>query len=178
MSAIFHFNRWQVAWLLVYCSNLIAPLLLAWQVTKDGGRIGMFVAIVVFWLVGHVICGQLKVAAYIFVYGGFFVALSQFYPVLHMFSGVAALGLCRYDFVRADGVSEFAGFIATIFTGLQLLTIASVIGSGIWARFGREDNLTEAFARQSADQNGTPPETAVIDLSTSRLITRRPDSLS
>ena len=133
----------------------------------------MFLAIVQFWFVAHVICGFLKPAAVILVTGGIFLAFTQLFPVLQIFAGMAALQLCGRPMGEGQ-LSNAAAFAATTVAGLELLAVAALLGGTKRAVMAYYDVIKRPGPRPDIPI----PDTAVIDRSASRLSQQRSDSLS
>jgi hypothetical protein len=124
-----------VAWTIVFALNLVVPGLLGWSFTRDGGRIGMVVAVVLSLLVGGWVCAVARRIGLTLVVGGAFVAASQFVPLLQVVAGLigvwvgAALGQVNEERV----FNEFSGFLVTMTTGSLLMGTALVAGLAIQA---------------------------------------------
>ena len=121
----------RVGWTLVFLANLRVPLLFGWGLTDWGGRIGMFAAIGPLYLVGRESCARVRGMNSVIIWGGMLVALSQVYPMVHVFAGGFAfrtagnLGLMTNEW-DVDGA--LAGCIVTLLTGVVLFAIAAVAG--------------------------------------------------
>lgn len=116
-----------VTWTAVFAANLIIPLLYGWEVTRDGGRGGMGLAILALCLFGLVVSAQSRKMAWALALGGCLVALLQPVMVLHIFAGGLALNLWTGS-IRGGGLSEFGGFAVTVMTGGPLMVLALVCG--------------------------------------------------
>jgi hypothetical protein len=121
----------RVAWSMIVAWNLPVPLLLGWDATDSGARLGMFAAIPVFHGLGGWLFRKLPSIQQTIVWGGLAFVLSQLFPLLHVFAGGAALrtgnrlGLSVNDY-RATGL--IAGFVVTLLTGAMLLAAVAVTG--------------------------------------------------
>jgi hypothetical protein len=122
---------WQVAWFWVFGANLVVPLIYGLEVTRTGGRWGMWIAVAFTWLCGHLACGRRPLGA-IFVIGGVVVALSQLFPMLQFFCGAFSLEVVSKLGLGVTGLTEvrteFAGFVTTMLTASQLMFVAVVCG--------------------------------------------------
>jgi hypothetical protein len=131
-----HFGPWPIAWLIVYAINLIMPLRMSGEVLGTGGRVGMWVAVVFLWLIGHLVCVWSKDIARVLVAGGACVGVSQFCPLLQILAGMISIqivetlgqGTVRNEFHPTE-LTELGGFLATCLTGAQLLLAAALFGS-------------------------------------------------
>jgi hypothetical protein len=123
----------RVGWPMVFLANLPVPLLFGWGVCDWSGRIGMFAAIGLLYVLGREICRRVRGLDLIMICGGVLVALSQVYPMIHIFSAGLAfrtaerLGLLESTKVP-DVAGAFTGCIVTLLTGGILLAIAAVAG--------------------------------------------------
>ena len=147
----YNIRGWQLFWIFALCLNLIVPVLLALNITKEHGRAGMMAGIFVLWVAGHFACGKNRKLTYSLVTGSFVFALSQFYPVAHLVTGILSLSFVKLIGLSGqnpndvgqfnDGIgeinSELGGFIATLMTGTPLVAVALVIGLGFYAAFGQ-----------------------------------------
>jgi hypothetical protein len=68
--------RW--GWFALFAANLPLPLLLAFDVTRGGGAVGMCVALVLLWLCGHLLARVPKLSARVAV-GGVLLAFCSSY---------------------------------------------------------------------------------------------------
>lgn len=125
---------WLIFWMIVFCANLPLPVMLGVSVTSSPGHIGMIFGCLVVNVTGIWLC---RVAPYFMLrlsVGAILVALSQFFGVLHMFVGMAAVAVSRWifnpfagslsgDMTRIDEVT-----LATILTGIGLILPSIAIG--------------------------------------------------
>jgi hypothetical protein len=126
----------------VFAANLIVPLHWAWDITREGGRIGMACALFGWWVVGALTCVRPGPGRAALVLGGAFIALSQLYPVLQLFAGM--VGLCAAAAPAGEehwslismGLSETSGFAATVVTGALLLFFALCSGCAVLGTAG------------------------------------------
>ena len=122
-----------LAWSTIFAANLIVPLLFAWDLTRDRGRIGMAAAIGGWWALSALICVRSRVLATILFVGAALVAISQVWPILHVIAGtvgleLAATGTSELYPILGMKMTEGGGFVATAVTGAVLMLFA--LGSG------------------------------------------------
>ena len=119
-----------VAWFGVFVFNLIVPLLFGLLTTDKGGRIGMAIAVIMFFAAGCWICVNHREIGCFLIAGGFLVGLSQMVPVLQFAAGLVGIVICHV--VRLmdteDATNEFGGFVLTLITGGILLGVSTVSG--------------------------------------------------
>jgi hypothetical protein len=128
-------TAWHVAWAVVFLANLIAPLLLAWSMTEGEARFGMFAAVALVWVSGHLAIARAAGWRLILVGGGFCVALSQLFPILQVFAGLLSLTAIHYGFATDPfSFTAPAAFLATVLTAAQLLVTA--VGCGVVVEAG------------------------------------------
>ena len=121
-----------LAWILVYTVNLGIPVLWGLMVTREGGRVGMVIGIIVVFAIGCRVCFVSRRAMLTVVYGGWIVALSQAFPALQIIAGIIGLSAVRVTTSEERDVSTIlGGFIATLITGCVLITIATALGAVI-----------------------------------------------
>lgn len=139
-------RAWPYAWTLVFACNLIVPLSLAWQMSEHAGRIGIGLAIVVYWMIGLVTCADGgRRGGRPLVAGGIWVALSQLLPIAQILAGLAGV----WSWAAISGqehrpLSVLGGFTMTIVTGGLLLTLAEVIGLIAYAISGHPSHPPRA----------------------------------
>ncbi len=118
-----------IAWSCVYAVNLIGPVYWGSMVTRDGGRVGMLIGIIVVFVLGWRVCYVSRSTVLTVVYGGWIVAASQFLPILHLFAG--GIGIAAAEPMSGgDGNlnTVLGGFIATLVTGCILIALAAAFG--------------------------------------------------
>ena len=122
-------------WMGVYLVNLIVPLYFGSLVTRGLGKAGMVIGILLVFSLGCLLCFVSRKIILAIVYGGWIVAASQFFPLLHIFAGsigiraASALGMTtthRPDDVDVD--TALGGVLATVVTGAILLAVSSILG--------------------------------------------------
>ncbi len=79
-------------WMAVYLVNMIIPLYFGTMVTGPAGRVGMVFGILLVFSLGCWVCFGSRWAVLRVVYGGWIVAASQFFPILHIFAGSLGTG--------------------------------------------------------------------------------------
>ena len=124
--------RWVFWWWVVFSFNLSFPLGMAWEITKQSGRIGIALATGVLFVSGlwaGIRNQEIRAAA---LTGGILVAFSQFIPVIHILAGGFALfamgRLNTNDDASPTIVSEREGFLVTLIAGGLLILAAMVLG--------------------------------------------------
>jgi hypothetical protein len=129
-------SKRSVFWSIILCANLVVPLYLAFSLTKEGGRLGIAIAILCYWMLGLIAIRHSHRFGSILLSGGFIIGLSQFWPVLQAWAGVAALEAWHKVHVWTGGaaargrpLSEFDGFAVTTLTGAMLLTATLFCGT-------------------------------------------------
>ncbi len=130
-------SRWQIAWSVVYGINLIFPLLIGWFLANPTGRLGIVIAILLMWLIGHLAVARSVRFRFTLVAGGICVGLSQVFPLLHYFAGTVGLEITSRllrmpslfeDDTRPEITTGLAGFPTTILTGGILMVAALACG--------------------------------------------------
>jgi hypothetical protein len=124
-----------LAWFAVFVFNLAVPLLFALSITRESGRIGMSIAMVLLLATGCWICATSRNAGWSIVVGGIATGLSQAVPVLQMIAGIFGLAAAQIlgaatmgDDERPDRISELGGFVVTLVTGAILMTTGAGVG--------------------------------------------------
>lgn len=119
-----------VLWIAVVLINLPVPVMLGTGTTVGFGRIGMPFGILLVGAVGLLLCKQNPVMMRNLSKGATATALSQFYPMLHMFVGVVTVGVCSGAGSRGgaemDGIFQITA--ATVITGLGLILPSLIVG--------------------------------------------------
>ena len=132
-------NRLYLGWLLVFALNVVAPLFFGWNITGSGGRVGMFLAMLVLLALGFWICASARQIGFPLVVGGVAVALSQVFPILQVMAGglafavAEAVGVCAPTKLEPSAETVAAGFIVTMTTGGLLVAASLVAGLAIRA---------------------------------------------
>ena len=129
-----------LAWTVVYIVNLFLPVFLGLSATREGGKFGMLLGVILYFTLGCYLCYVAREVVRTLVYGGWVVAVAQCFLFPHMIVGLfgvssaGALGQAA----DLDVTSEPGGFIATLVTGGILLAAAAVFGLVIrWIMSGR-----------------------------------------
>ncbi len=124
----------RLIWSILYGLNTVVPALLATIVVGSLGWLGVSLAILLLVRLGLRILVRHPEMIWPAVVGAVLVGLSQFCPILQIFAGGYAIGLTKWLLslvVSSDQQSKLGimgGFLATTFTGLELLTISIVLG--------------------------------------------------
>ena len=129
-------------WAYVFLANLIVPLPLGLMLTGDfAGLLGMLLALVILFRSGwRVTCASRRFERGLRV-GGWLVAVFQILPVFQVFagmSGVVAASAVGFG-TKEDGVllrvsGLVGGFVATMVTGVCLISAALILGLPVvWA---------------------------------------------
>lgn len=126
------------AWVLVYSLNLPVPFFFGIVVTDGTGKFGMVLAVVVLLAAGVFATRRYPRTLTAISIGGLVTALSQFYPMLQMFAGMAALfvtealSLSDSGAVGAGGFENvgtvLGGFCATCITAFIEIIVAAMVG--------------------------------------------------
>ena len=82
----------QVCWSAVFAANLIVPLIFAFSIVHGRAWIGVSLAVAAYWVAGIYVCRKNRTITLSLLIGGATVAVSQFYPILHILAGSIALG--------------------------------------------------------------------------------------
>ncbi|MDG3004559.1 hypothetical protein [Paludisphaera mucosa] len=121
------------AWMLVCAGNLIVPGFFGTMLTREGGRLGMVLGVLVVLWLGRRACRHAREAVLTVVYGGWVVAVLQIFPLLQVAAGFCGVGAAvqtgramRSDYTHIDDV--FGGLLATLVTGGLLIVVAAVFG--------------------------------------------------
>lgn len=125
-------TRRRLAWAAVLAANLPTPLWFGHGCTRDGGRVGMLAGVGLIWFLGHVACRYQPRLASVVIPGGWFVAPTQVWPILHVLAGTIAVWAASLGARQAGGLPQVSGdaraFTATLLTAGMLLTVAVVCG--------------------------------------------------
>jgi hypothetical protein len=127
------------SWILVFLFNIPVPALFASGLVLSWGWLGVGLAlasllVLTIWL--HAVSPKIMRTIW---YGGIFTALTQLFPIPHMFAGMAAIEIARAMGIYVDPTdfglgpgnidSVLAGFAITFITGCILLLFAAVFGA-------------------------------------------------
>ena len=147
-------SGWQWAWLALCLANLALPLFLGWDVTSNGGRVGMLSAVGFTLVLGIVLVerwSRLRVALAI---GSVVTAVSQAFPLLQIVAGSVSLDAVNrlgHDpgtgFGNERGLTELGGFAVTLLTA-GLMILAALAGGGAfqllcWAMEPGQDRVLQ-----------------------------------
>lgn len=131
------FSLFDLIWPLAFAGNLIVPILFADSLTTQAGKTGMAVAIMMILISGWLLGRRLPNLARRMTTGAILVALSQLFPILHIFAGLIGLQITILTGGAEHGTdddplgqitSEWGGFLCTLFTGSALIVAACLIG--------------------------------------------------
>ncbi len=120
----------QSAWLLAVLINLPIPVMFGSGVVVGPARFGMLLGIIAVYAVGVWCCTMQSGTMWRLIVGSLLTALSQLWPVLHMFVGLIAMGISRAIFFVVDeNFTRIPEVIsATILTGIGLILPSFAFG--------------------------------------------------
>lgn len=126
-----------VAWPFVFVANMILPMLFGWDLLEKAGFAGVLCATLTLLILGWVLIAVGPSVGKRLIVGSIFMALLQFFPVLHIILGVIAFEVTAYlgqatemnDLQSASIDTELGGFIITAMVGLGLLVTAAGMGT-------------------------------------------------
>jgi hypothetical protein len=136
----------QLAWTLIFGLNLIVPLLLGWSMCGSRGKVGLCLAVAIYWVLGLLVCSRRKRWGRVLVSGSIPVAFSQFWPFAQMWAGIIAIRLWSILGSKSDPIQDFGGvrslsglggFVVTWLTGGMLITVAVALGLILVGLFGK-----------------------------------------
>lgn len=143
LKAIWHLQIDWVSFLLwpcVFSLNMILPLYLSAEVTKQHGKTGVFTATLLLLAVGVIFSLCKPSATRIVILGSAVLALTQAFPVIQLVTGglayafAVSLSLAEDVSDTPQITSELGGFLVTMLVGSVLLACASALGC-VLARF-------------------------------------------
>ena len=110
-----------VAWLMAVLINLPVPVMLGISCTRGPGQIGMLIGVLAFAGVGLILCRRVPSLMKSISLGSLVTAISQFFLILHMYVGMAAITICKLGAANGDltGVVEIT--MTTVLTGVGLI---------------------------------------------------------
>ncbi len=120
-----------VAWVAVFLANLIVPLSLGWEVTGNGGRVGMGAATALMLLLTLLVVPRWSELRMTLLVGGIFTAITQAVPFVQLVVGLLSLQAVHLlGFEQGDGhsLTEPGGFLATLLTACMMLAAAFMCG--------------------------------------------------
>jgi hypothetical protein len=123
-----------IQWTVVVLVNLIVPYLFAGGMTGPMGGWGIFLGVVLVLVFGILASIALPMVVLLTVRGGVFVALSQFFPVIHLMAGLLSIDVYRSTGIIPAGqldrgnVGFFSALVLTVSTGGILLMISCGLG--------------------------------------------------
>lgn len=118
---------WRWRWVLVLAVNLPLPLLAGFDFTRDGGTEGMYAALALVWLCGHVVAVCVPKLMVAVAWGGMFVAVAQLVLLLHMCVGRLALELVGVENLATSALTNAQAFGATLYTAAILMLVAVAV---------------------------------------------------
>lgn len=129
----------RVGWTVAFLVNLVVPLTIGWNVTEQGGRAGMFAGCLVLFALGWLVCSSYPSQILSINVGGIGTAMAQVFPVPQIAAGcvgvLVAQRIERLAFVATpeqDAMpavfTNLGGLIATLLTGILLITLALLTG--------------------------------------------------
>jgi len=131
-------DSWRCHWLLGYALNLIVPGLFASGTLSPAGVTGLVAAVLLMAAMGSAILTWRPSWTRPAAKGAILVALTQFFPVLQMISGMVAVSLAC-EITGAESLFDddhfgrklelVGGFLATVLTALPLLAVSIVVGA-------------------------------------------------
>lgn len=120
----------RIRWCVMVAVNVPLPAFFGLQATSGAGRIGMPIGIVFVAVIGLALCPRFPRVMSNLCRGAVLTAFSQFYPVMHMFIGIMAIGICHnipgYD-GNMSGVFQIT--MATLITGAGLILASLIVGT-------------------------------------------------
>jgi len=143
-----------VAWPILLALNLVMPLLFGLPMIRSNGKIGVVFAVATFVITGWFTCIYRPQLSKRLLAGSAVVALSQFFPILHMIAGTIAFSIAARIGQAEEGgdlgldqiKTEFGGFLVALLTGGILTVCALAIGYGMFAIFNARSNASLAKA--------------------------------
>jgi len=129
----------------MFVVNLPIPLIFGFDVTDESRWIGMLFGIAAVYLCGFWGCNVMPRIMYRLNIGSSLVAVSQFFPILHIIVGSMAVDVSKPLFGEAQrtsgdmtGIAEITS--ATILTGIGLIIPSLAMGTVIVAVFRLDRN--------------------------------------
>lgn len=131
----------QSAWVLAVLINVPVPLMSGFSFTAAGAaRLGMLIGIAAVYGAGVWICLHRADVMWRLMIGSMFTALSQFWPILHMLVGAAAMAASRFIFDpdrRTEKIEAIAEVVlTTLLTGIGLIIPSLLTGLIFLMLFG------------------------------------------
>lgn len=124
-----------IQWTVVLLCNSVVPLLIGWTEAQQGrGQLGIILAMGLCLVLGYVACIYMPLFAMIATRGGFLVALTQFFPVLQLLSGMIAIdtirktGIIPGQTLDSGSLGLVDAFLVTVATGSILIGISCLFG--------------------------------------------------
>ena len=123
-----------IQWTVVVLVNLIVPYLLAGGMTGPMGSWGIFLGVVLVLLFGFWASRAIPMGVLLTVRGGVLVALSQFFPLIHLMAGILSIdfhrrtGIIPAEQLDRGNVGFLSALLLTVSTGGILLMISCGLG--------------------------------------------------
>jgi hypothetical protein len=123
-----------IQWTVVVLVNLIVPYLLAGGMTGPMGGWGIFLGVVLVLLFGFWASRAIPMGVLLTVRGGVLVALSQFFPLIHLLAGMLSIdfhrrtGIIPAEQLDRGNLGFLSALLLTVSTGGILLTISCGLG--------------------------------------------------
>jgi len=123
-----------IQWTVVVLVNLIVPYLIAGEMTGPMGGWGIFLGVVLVLLFGAWASRAIPMGVLLTVRGGVLVALSQFFPVIHLLAGLLSIdfhrrtGIIPAEQLDRGNLGFFSALLLTVSTGGILLMISCGLG--------------------------------------------------
>ena len=123
-----------IQWTVVVLVNLIVPYLLAGGMTGPMGGWGIFMGVVLVLLFGVWASRAIPMGVLLTVRGGVLVALSQFFPLIHLMAGILSIdfhrrtGIIPAEQLDRGNVGFLSALLLTVSTGGILLMISCGLG--------------------------------------------------
>jgi hypothetical protein len=146
------------AWVIVFLFNMGMPLFFALSMTGPSERIGMFVAALLLFVAGLLVCRENGHFAWSVIAGAIIVGISQAVPVLHVIAGLVGFQIAAAFGFTLDGNADRAdrsagvggGLIVTLVVGGILLGAST--GIGVILRLITPKHWWEPANKPSVDQ--------------------------
>ena len=152
------YRRQWVVWTGNLAINLPVAVFFGTSVTKEVGRFGMVVGVLMVWLVGLALCRSHPAVVRFVNFSGILTALSQFFPMLQMYAGMIAVTVVGFLWGESNVFrnSPVNGQVMPV-TAMTLLTAVIVIAVGC-SVYGFLKLIAWGFLRLTREKpQPTPP---------------------